>query len=327
MPENLEKEEVNSQWLAVVNPNAGVKKCERDWKKISQLLEKQKINYKAVFTEKRGHAIELTRQLIEQGYRKIISVGGDGTLNEVVNGVFRQKVAETSQITLAVISVGTGNDWVRTFHIPNDYEKSIVLIKKEDTFIQDAGMVSFAHSSGTHSRYFINMAGLGFDGLVAKKTNADKDLGRANPLVYFKNIFASLFTFNSVQTRIVIDDEESNHKIFSMNVGIGQFNGGGMKQTPNAVPDDGLFDLTLIKDMSKWSVIANVNRLYNGTIGKHKQVEMLQGRQIIIEPKTPVYMEADGESLGQSPFTFTLVPRCLKVVVNKEKMLSLTKES
>ena len=297
----------------------------KDWKKISGLLKKHEIDFHPVFTENRGHAIALTKEYILKGYRKIISVGGDGTLNEVVNGIFWQKCANPLDITIAVISVGTGNDWGRTYHIPADYDKSIALIKKEDTFIQDAGMVNFANGPGMNSRYFINMVGLGFDGLVAKKTNADKDLGKGNALVYFKNIFLSLFAFKSVPARILVDDLEMQHNIFSISVGIGQFNGGGMKQAPDAIPDDGLFDLTIIKDMSKWSVIANVSRLYNGTIGKHKKVEMLQGRQIIIEPRIPVLMEADGESLGQSPFTFSIIPKSLKVVVNKEKLLKQLK--
>jgi YegS/Rv2252/BmrU family lipid kinase len=316
----LKSEEVTNKWLAIVNPNAGVKKCEKDWPKIALALEKNKIDFHAVFTDKRGHAISLTHEYIEKGYRKIISVGGDGTLNEVVNGIFKQKSIPTFEISIAVMSVGTGNDWVRTYNIPSDYDKCAALIKKEDTFIQDAGMVSFLGKEATQTRYFINMAGLGFDGLVAQKTNADKDLGKSNPLGYVKNIFLSLFAFKSVQTRIVVDDMEMNHKIFSMGIGIGQYNGGGMKQAPNAVPDDGLFDLTLIKDMSKWSVVANVNRLYNGTIGKHKQVELHKGRQIVIEPQTPVLLEADGESLGQSPFTFVLIPKSLKVVINKENL-------
>lgn len=320
----MEQQKQANKWLAIVNPNAGVKKCQKDWKKIAALLDKNQMDYDAFFTERRGHAISLTKEKIEAGYRNIISVGGDGTLNEVVNGIFKQTTVSTTEISLGVISVGTGNDWVRTFNIPNDYEKSIVLLKKKDTFIQDAGMVSFVSETGTRSRYFINMAGLGFDGLVAQKTNADKDLGKANPFSYIKNLFSSLFAFKSVSTRIVVDDAEMQHNIFSIGVGIGQFNGGGMKQAPNAVPDDGLFDLTLIKDMSKWSVVANVNRLYNGTIGKHEKVELHKGRQIIIEPKTPVLMEADGESLGQSPFTFTILPKCLKVVINKEKLFKRT---
>lgn len=307
------------EWIAIVNPNAGVGKGKRDWKKISAIMDYQNLSYEAVFTQRRDHAVKLTKEYIEKGYRKIISVGGDGTLNEVVNGIFHQNLVPTHDITLAVVSVGTGNDWIRTFMVPVDYKDSIALITKEDTFIQDAGMVSFSHEKGMGTRYFINMAGLGFDGLVAQKTNADKELGKANPLVYFKNIFASLFAYKSVATRIVIDNTEMHHKVFTLAVGIGQFNGGGMKQTPDAVPDDGFFDLTLIKDMSKWSVIANVNRLYNGTIKKHKKVEVHKGRNIVIEPKIPVLIEVDGESIGHSPFNFTILPKSLKVVINRKK--------
>lgn len=309
----------NDQWLAIVNPNAGARKCERDWKKISILLESHGVAYKAVFTEKRLHAVELTRKHIQEGYRKIISVGGDGTLNEIVNGVFGQSLVPTTAITLAVISVGTGNDWVRTYNLPTDYSDTIALIKKGDTYLQDAGTVSYINGDSTKTRYFINMAGLGFDGLVAQKTNADKDLGKGNPLIYFKNIFLSLFAFKSVQTRIVIDDTEINTKIFSVGVGIGQYNGGGMKQAPNAVPDDGLFDLTLIKDMSKWSVIASVKKLYDGTIGSHKKVITLTGKRIEIVPQIPILLETDGESLGKSPFTFNIVPKSLRVLINKER--------
>jgi YegS/Rv2252/BmrU family lipid kinase len=310
-------------WLAIINPNAGVGKCSKDWEKISGLLISHSIEYQAVFTKKRLHATELTRQYIEKGFRKFIAIGGDGTLNEVVNGILEQKKVASQDITIAVISVGTGNDWIRTFNIPLDYSHAIALIKKQDTFLQDAGRVTYMGSEGqSMTRYFINMAGLGFDGLVAQKTNADKDRGVGNALQYVKNIFLSLFAFKSVPTRIVTDGKEIQTKIFSIGVGIGKYNGGGMKQAPDAIPDDGLFAMTLIKDMTKWSVIANVRRLYDGSIGKHKKVEMLKGSNIYIEPQVPVLLEADGESLGTSPFTFTIIPKSLRVVINKQNMVT-----
>jgi YegS/Rv2252/BmrU family lipid kinase len=310
-------------WLAIINPNARVGKCSKDWEKISSLLISHSIEYQAVFTKKRLHATELTRQYIEKGFRKFIAIGGDGTLNEVVNGILEQKNVASQDITIAVISVGTGNDWIRTFNIPLGYSQAIALIKKQDTFLQDAGQVTYLDFDGqSRKRYFINMAGLGFDGLVAQKTNADKDRGEGNALLYFKNLFLSLFAFKSVQTRILVDEREIHTKIFSIGVGIGKYNGGGMMQAPDAIPNDGFFALTLIKDMSKWSVIANVRRLYDGSIGKHKKVEMLKGSNIYIEPQVPVLLEADGESLGTSPFTFTIIPKSLRVVINKQNMVT-----
>lgn len=311
------KDTAANPWLVVVNPNAGIGKGIKDWKTISGLLEEHGFTYDAVFTERRLHAVELVKEHIRKGYRKIIVVGGDGTMNEVVNGIFEQKTVATTEITLGMISVGTGNDWVRTFDIPLDYAEAIRILKNENTLLQDAGIVKYYNAAVEKIRYFINMAGLGFDGLVAQKTNDDKDRGKSNPLLYLVNLVSSLFSFESTPARIVVDDQEIRDKIFSIGIGIGQYNGGGMRQTPDALPDDGLFDLTVIKDIPKLSVIANVRRLYNGTLKKHRRVETFVGKFIRIDSETPVLLEADGESLGHSPFEFQIVPKSVRVIVNR----------
>ncbi len=314
-------EQINSkhkqmkEWLMVVNPNAGIGKVSRDWGKISGLLDKNRVDYQAVFTEGPLHAIDLVVEAIQKGFRKIVAVGGDGTMNEVINGIFKQKQQPTTGITVGMISVGTGNDWVRTYNIPMDYEKAIAVLKQGRTLIQDAGTVTFYNSMVETTRYFINMAGVGFDGLVAKKTNADKLMGKGNPLLYLKHLVGSLFSYKSCNATITIDDRVMHDKIFSIGIGIGQYNGGGMRQAPDAKTDDGLFDLTLIKDLSKWSVVANVRRLYNGTIKKHKRVETFLGKSIRIDFEAPILLEADGESLGHSPFEFNIIPKSVQVII------------
>jgi diacylglycerol kinase family enzyme len=192
----------------------------------------------------------------------------------------------------------------------------VEILRRESTMLQDAGIVKYQNDHCEKSRYFINMAGLGFDGLVAQKTNRDKDLGRSNPLIYIKNLVSSLFAYKSSQTKVIVDGQVISDKIFSISIGIGQFNGGGMRQAPDALPDDGLFDLTLIKDMKKLSVVASIRRLYNGTIGQHKRVMTLVGKFIRIESEIPVLLETDGESLGYSPFEFQIVPKSVRVIVN-----------
>lgn len=307
----------NDQWLTIVNPNAGTGKCKRDWSKISKILDQHQINYYPVFTNEPQHAIDLVVDFIGKGYRKIITVGGDGTMNEVINGIFKQKHVPTTEITTGMISVGIGNDWVRTFNIPIDYERAIKILKNETTFLQDAGIISFQKNSKKKERYFVNMAGLGFDGLVAQKTNFDKNHGRGNPLLYLKNIFSSLFSYKSVDTLIKIDNhEELKHRVFSIGVGIGRFNGGGMEQVPCAKPDNGVFNMTLIKEMSKWSVLFSLRRLFNGTIGQHKKVVSLAGKKIRIDSNPSILLEADGESLGHSPVELQVVPKSIKVIIN-----------
>ena len=246
----------------------------------------------------------------------MIVVGGDGTMNEAVNGIFNQQDVPSTEITLGMIPVGTGNDWGRTFNIPTDYKNIVRVIKKCDTLVQDAGTVKYLSEDGEKSRFFINMAGLGFDGFVAQKTNYDKDHGKSNPLAYIKNLITSLFSYKASQIKIVVDDYEVNEKVFSISIGIGQYNGGGMRQAPDALPDDGLFDVTLIKDLSKWSVVASLRKLYNGTIGKHKRVITLMGKVIRIDSDPPVLLETDGESLGSSPFEFQIIPKSIRVIVN-----------
>ena len=161
------------KWLVVVNPRAGVGKCEKDWPIIKGLLTKAGFPFMSVQTERQFHAIEITRDLIiNQGFTKIIAVGGDGTLNEVVNGIFQQTRFATTDITLGMVTVGTGNDWGRMYSFPLDYEKAVQILKNELTFLQDVGKVKYRYHTGDDYRYFINMAGMGYDALVAKKNKS-----------------------------------------------------------------------------------------------------------------------------------------------------------
>ena len=303
------------EWFVIVNPNAGKRKGEKDWLEIAAHLTAAGIEFVNVFTEHRGHAVLLTRKYIENGYRNIIVVGGDGTLNEVVNGIFTQAHVSTENIRLAMIPVGTGNDWCRMFNIPGDYKQSIQLITNNKIFIQDTGTIKYISSEGIEkTRYFINMAGMGFDALVAKKTNKQKDLGKSNPMSYVVNILSSLFLYTSTKVIILLNNEKIASDIFSMSVGICQYNGGGMKQAPDALPDDGLFDLTLIKPIGKFKIIRNIIKLFDGSFTKLPEVSTFRSSKIIIHSEPPMFMEADGESLGHTPFVFNILPQSLYVV-------------
>lgn len=303
------------EWFVIVNPNAGKRKGEKDWLEIAAQLTAAGIEFVNVFTEHRGHAVMLTRKYVETGYRNIIVVGGDGTLNEVVNGIFTQAHVPIEEITLAMIPVGTGNDWCRMFNIPSDYKQAIKLITRRKIFVQDTGTIKYVSSKGIEkTRYFINMAGMGFDALVAQKTNKQKDLGKSNPLSYMVNIFSSLFNYSSTKVTILLENEKVVSDIFSMSVGICQYNGGGMKQAPGALPDDGLFDMTLIKPIGKFKIIRNIIKLFDGTFTRLPEVSTFRSSKIIIHSDPPMYMEADGESLGHTPFVFNILPKSLNLV-------------
>lgn len=303
------------KWLVIVNPNAGIRRGARDWPTISRLLDEAEIPHLGVLTEHRNHANLIAIEFIGEGYRNIIVVGGDGTMNEVLNGIFSQKTVPPSEITLCMIPVGTGNDWCRTFNIPFDYKGAIAVLKKGSTFLQDVGKIGYFRKESHETRYFMNIAGMGYDALVAKKTNLSKEQGKGGPLIYLWFVFAGLFQFKFPDAIIEIDDQQVfKGEMFSMNVGICKYNGGGMMQVPFAVPDDGLLDVTLIRKASKWLVVRHARKLYDGTLVKLSIVHTYRGKTIRIRSTKRIYLEADGESLGHSPLTFEILPACLKVI-------------
>lgn len=303
-----------SNWIAIVNMAAGGGKTKKDWPLIAQILQREGIRYEPYFTDRRLHASIIARNKIKEGYSKIIVVGGDGTMNEVINGVFAQKRILTTEVMLGMISVGTGNDWAKTFNIPSDYEGAVRTIKEQKTFIQDAGLVNYRKNGKEWKRYFINIAGMGFGARVVERANRSKEKGKSGPMLYFYNILFSLIQYRSKKAVIEIDGTSYNRKIFSLNVGIGKYNGGGMIQVPHAIADDGLYSITLIKKIGKLNVIANMKKLYNGTITQHSKVETYMARSVQIDGSALLKVETDGESLGHGPVSFEIIPRCVTVI-------------
>ena len=314
------KDQPSKEWYVIVNPHAGSKKTEKDWPYIMKLLNDEGFSFKSVFTEFQYHATELARKaIVSMGHRKIIVVGGDGTLNEVLNGIIIQNDVATTDIMLGVISVGTGNDWGRMHNLPSSYAGQISVIKKEKTFLHDIGKVTYMHNEKTKIHYFINIAGMGFDALVAKKSNIAKQRGASGVITYMTSLLTGLFQYG----HSYIEIEKGNHKIFSgkvfsMSIGICKYNGGGMMQLPNAIPDVGLFDVTVIRKVSKLKVIRNLSRLYDGSFIRMKEVETFTGSDFIITsiPENNVFLETDGESLGNSPLIFHVLPKAIKMLIS-----------
>lgn len=311
---SMGKSSGKENWVVIVNPNAGHRKGVKDWTKISGLLTQYGISFISMFTESKHHAIELTRDAIKEGYRKFIVVGGDGTMNEVVNGVFTQSAVPTRQIIIGMITVGTGNDWGRMFGVPLDYEEAIKLLSEGKIFLQDTGIVSYYSGTKIEKRYFVNIAGLGFDALVVKRTNRQKDKGHSGKSLYYWNLIRSLFSYRYTKTDIVIDGLNIKNDTFSISLGIGRYSGGGMMQTPNAIPDDGLFDITIIKNMRKGEIIRSIKKLYDGTLLDHPKIEAYTGKNIKIDSDPLIHLEVDGESLGHSPIEFNIEPESIRVI-------------
>ena len=228
----------------------------------------------------------------------------------------------TNEITMATIPVGTGNDWRRTFDIPLEYDDVVKIIKAGNTFAHDIGKLTYYDDGNTRIRYFLNAAGTGLDEMVCHSTNRMKQQGKGGTIRYLISLVKCLFTYKITHIQLTIDDElVFDDSILNLSIGIGRFNGGGMMTMPKAVPNDGLFDVTVIKKVSIFKFAANVKNLYDGTfIDKIDEVKIFQGKRIHIVsiPPHSLLVETEGENLNNSPFDFEMLPRSINMIVPKE---------
>ena len=301
---------MSKSWFIIANPIAGNQKFSKQWKEIQQLLNSKNIDYSFVFTQFSKHEIELVQNAIQQGFRNIISVGGDGTLHNVVNGVMMQRYVNSSDITIAVLPMGTGNDWIKTYNISKNIPKAIDSILKRKTILQDIGKIET--ETGVVS-YFNNVAGLGYDGYIAKKLQKVKKLGALSYLI--AGFYGFLF-YKKSAFKILINHKITTPVCLMTIVSICKFSGGGMQFSEKVNPNDGLFDITVVKNLTLFDLILNIRKLYNGKITEHPKVATYQTNEITIIPQNSnTYIQGDGELIGVGSATFSIIEKGVRFVI------------
>lgn len=309
---------MKNAYFFILNPTAGGGKAAKLWPQIEQLLLKENRSFKMAESKAIGHATTLVAQAVAQGYRQIVAVGGDGTGHEVANGILIQQKCPSTEICFGILPVGTGNDWIKTYGIPNDWRKAWRIIAVGNKRVQDVGIVHYQSEGLNQQRYFINVAGLFYDAVVTRASNRPRKNHRKKTALYYKYlIIKCLFQYRPIKACVRFDGQEVRDSFYSLNVGIGIYSGGGAQFVPQAIPDNGRFALTLIRSIPKWEVIWNTSRIYNGTLDKHRKVDMLQADyvQIKSEAAQAIPVEADGEFLGYGPVRFELLPKALLVFI------------
>ncbi|MEA1873262.1 MAG: diacylglycerol kinase family protein [Bacteroidota bacterium] len=302
-------------YLFIVNPNAAKGKAGKDWLHIERLIRKKDIHYKAVLTTGPGDAISIVEEEISLGYKCLIVVGGDGTVNEVVNGVFHQEIVPPEEISMGIIPVGTGNDWARYYGIPKKYKKALEYLFSGEAHFQDVGKLTHSIDGNPATHYFVNIAGFGFDALVVKATNDMQERGNRMAIAYLFNLFRMALSYKSLSMKVEINDEVIERKLFSISIGNGKYSGGGMKQTPHAVINDGFFDVTIYDDMSIFKIVRNVLKLYNGKTLKVLGVHAYKTKRLNVQDGPELLAEVDGEIIPEGPFEIEIMPSALKVLV------------
>ncbi|MBE0423818.1 MAG: diacylglycerol kinase family lipid kinase [Lutibacter sp.] len=305
---------MGAKWFVIVNPTSGNGAAKKKWNPIYAELKKQQFDVDFAFTQHKKHSVTLLKNALKQGITKFICVGGDGTLHTIVNGILKLNPPNISAIKLGIIPVGTANDWVKTYKIPNNHKKAIQIIKAEFTIKQDIGKLLIYESNETI--YFNNLAGIGFDGYVVHKVNKFKYLGF---LAYLTGALLSIASYERSNLEIKFNDIEIKEKTLMLLIGICKYSGGGMQLTQNANTTDGLFDISHINKISLLTIIRNIGGLFNGNITKHKLVKNHKTKKLKIRvlSSQKTFIQADGELVGTGSFEAEILPKALHFIVPK----------
>lgn len=289
--------------LFIVNPVAGKGHTLKIIPEIEALMEKHSLPYRIEITQAPGHAAEIAREYIRD-YEdlRIYAVGGDGTLNEVLQGTVG------SNASLGIVPAGTGNDFIKSFCAVRDPLKLLPFLVHAEPVPVDVCRMN--------DRYFLNIASVGFDADVVACTQRVKRLPLVRgKIAYIGGILLALIRKKDIKATFLIDDE--TFVTDSMLLAVfanGRFYGGGMSPAPDAVPDDGLIDVCLIEAKSRLKILFFFPRLIKGTHTKMQGVTLRRCRSIRMDSPWPVHVNADGELSRSSSVDITLIPKGLRFI-------------
>lgn len=306
----------------IMNPVAGGGRLKRHWPEIGAALREAFADFDLRETQAAGDGSTLAMDLAATGCGLVIAAGGDGTVSEVADGLINA-AAEGSKAALGVLPCGNGADFARGLGLglgpAGGFDAAVRRIATSKGRTIDAGRVSYVDDHGAlASRHFINIASIGVSGAVARAVNADERKGRVSSkaLFYWRTVTEFLrFRFQDV--RITVDDSEPIEARVALVVAAnGKFFGAGMMVAPDAVLDDGLLDIVILRAAGKLGLIRDIRLLYGGRHRNHPAVTILRGRRVMVEPLADrdagrMLVEADGESPGHIPATFEILPGAL----------------
>jgi diacylglycerol kinase (ATP) len=298
--------------VVIANPRSGRGKLENRLPRIGRILTDAGLAYRIVRTTGPGHATEAARDALQRGERYLVAAGGDGTVHEVVNGMFAGDQPIAADAVLGVVASGSGCDFVRSFNLPGDAVQAARHLAGDRVRPIDVGKISCTDGRAEITRYFPNIAEAGLGGAVVARASTLP--GFLGPARYFCGFWLSLPGFRPATIRLDADGQAYQWKAHNVVVANCRFYGGGMQISPNSQPDDGALDV-LVMVGPKSDAFTTLPRLYRGTHLPHRNIVELRASRVRIETDLPFRIEADGEVLGSTPATFEVIqkPILLKV--------------
>jgi YegS/Rv2252/BmrU family lipid kinase len=295
----------------LVNPASAHGATGKRWPELAHRAAQLGLEGTTLFSDRPGHLIDLAERATRDGADLLVAVGGDGTLNETVNGLVRAG----GSAELATIPLGTGMDFVRTYGIPTRFDEAVRAALEGTTRTIDVGRVSYRHWDGTAGeRYVANVGSVGMSAAVAQRANGmSKALG--GKATFFCALTRVFFEWENTVVSVQLDDDRREARMHDVIVANGQWHGGAMWLAPEAKPDDGLFDVVLIGDVTKRDFVTTAPKIYKGTYLAHPKVELLRSRTVAVDAAEHLPIELDGEQVGTTPARFEIVPAALRVRV------------
>jgi len=296
----------------IVNPTAGAGRTAKKWPQISSWLKNIGLSFEHELTESPGHAIELAKSAAEKGYKLVVSVGGDGTINEIVNGLYES--GSIRDVMLGIISTGTGSDYIRSVGLPCQFKEACQHLVNPRKLLVDLGVAEYTSNGRKVKRLFVNFAGLGFDAEVVKATTQRfKALGSKQS--YLAGLLTTFLLYRNREVSLKVDGKTENRKVCTIIVSNGKYGGGSMLVAPHADPTDGFLDVLIIDDLSKPDLLWSLPRIYRGTHLTHPKVTLKKARDVYIQSIQQTSLQADGELLGETPVHFQVIPATLSLVI------------
>lgn len=311
-------QESKSEWYFIVNPRAGSGKTMSEWVPAEKKMIRADIPFITEFTDHKRHATALAYEAAENGYRRIMAVGGDGSLHEVFNGIMKwceEHEVSPSEFYLGIVPIGSGNDWIKSFNVKHDSCGIVDLIARKSFAQMDVIRV---RSVGGKVRYLANGAGVGFDSHVCKRVNMLKESGFRSKMIYLNALRHTILHLKPISVTITADDREFfNGETYSIAIGNGRYSGSGMRQVPLALPDDGYIDVMAVPKISITSMFRQIPRLFNGTLNESPDVRMTRCKTLSIVPMdkdSQDIIEIDGEIEGRLPITVEILEGRINVL-------------
>ena len=312
--------------LVIVNPKSAAGSTESRWAQTASDLRAHFGAFQVAFTKKQGDGIELARRAAENGRKFVVACGGDGTINEVANGILESG----ENVELGILPSGTGGDFRRTLDFPNQRREAAKELRDGATKMIDVGKVSFLnHQNEPTSRYFLNVSSFGLSASINERVKAQNSFGWL-PFEQFRG--KAKFAFSTLQevldadfatVRVKIDDNvEKSLNTINFCVANARFFGGGMKIAPAAKLDDGFLDVINIGDIKTARILMNAYKLYNGSHLELEEVKSTLAKRIEVaaaQPDQSIFIETDGELPGKLPAVYEIVPLALKIRVPQSK--------